>query len=163
MGTNIEALTRLHSKCDKNGIGGCWNWTSTFFSGKDLPYGQFWLNGKITGAHRASYALSVGEIPEGMHVLHRCNNSKCINPSHLYLGDHAQNMRDRDACGHTRKGEHRYNYRRFHELCDKTLELRSSGMTIANIKRQLGIGHGTYYRIRESLKEFPKGYFRGVY
>jgi hypothetical protein len=57
-------------------------------------YGQIRLNGKMEGAHRASWRLVNGSIPSGLHVLHRCDVPPCINPSHLFLGTQADNMAD---------------------------------------------------------------------
>lgn len=118
----------------------CWPWQGTIFSmkHKDLPYGQFWwgeINGKnkTISAHRASYLIHKGEIAVGLQVLHRCNNSVCINPDHLYLGTHENNMRDRDECGRTSKGTHRYNFLRTPELTNKVKEMRACKTKISDI------------------------------
>ena len=71
---------------------GCHEWRSTLH--RD-GYGKFWFDGQQAKAHRVSYLLNVGEIPNGEWVLHRCANGKCVNPDHLYLGDVKQNARDR--------------------------------------------------------------------
>lgn len=70
---------------------GCQIWTGCI--GRD-GYGQFRINGKIEGAHRASWMLANGPIPHGLHVLHHCDVPPCINPIHLFLGTHADNMAD---------------------------------------------------------------------
>jgi hypothetical protein len=57
-----------------------------------------------TNAHRIAYMIQHGSIPDGMSVLHKCDNDKCINHEHLKLGDHAENMADRDERGRTAKG-----------------------------------------------------------
>lgn len=73
---------------------GCWGWNG-FVDGKG--YGRLNVQGarpRSQGAHRASWVLHYGEIPQGMHVLHNCDNPICTNPEHLRLGTHAENMRD---------------------------------------------------------------------
>lgn len=83
---------------------GCWFWVASV--NKD-GYGQFWNAGSMHKAHRVSYFLEHGVEAGDQLVLHTCDNAACVNPAHLYLGDDAQNMRDRDARGRGRqpKGE----------------------------------------------------------
>lgn len=73
----------------------CWIWAA---STNHAGYGQFNVQCGDTGgcelAHRVVWKLYRGSIPEGMCVLHRCDNPPCVNPSHLFLGSHADNMRD---------------------------------------------------------------------
>jgi len=61
-------------------------------------------NNMSTSAHRIAYIIQHGSIPEGKSVLHKCDNAKCINHEHLKLGDHTENMVDRDERGRTAKG-----------------------------------------------------------
>ncbi len=71
---------------------GCWHWTAAA-----LPrgYGRFGLpNRKVALAHRMSYELYVGSIPDGMVVRHRCDTPSCVNPDHLELGTQADNVAD---------------------------------------------------------------------
>jgi len=62
-------------------------------------YGQIWREGKNWTVHRWVWRLAYGEIPEGMHVLHRCDNPPCFRLSHLFLGTMRDNMRDKTAKG----------------------------------------------------------------
>jgi len=79
---------------------GCWEWTASQARG---GYGQFTTSVKDGRtwyrAHRFSYTAHKGEIPEGMVVMHSCDNPCCVNPEHLSVGTHADNIRDRDAKG----------------------------------------------------------------
>ena len=74
---------------------GCWIWTGSSSNG----YGQIWDGAKYEGAHRISYILHKGEIPDldqyhGMCVCHTCDTSYCVNPDHLFLGTHKENIED---------------------------------------------------------------------
>lgn len=85
-------MKRFLDKVDKQ-FRGCWEWKATR-AGKLRHYGYFWINKKFQYAHRASYELYVGKIPKGKYVLHRCDNTICVRPSHLFLGTQKDNMRD---------------------------------------------------------------------
>lgn len=69
-------------------------------------YGLIWLTDrkKQIGSHRFAWAETNGPIPEGMHVLHTCDNPLCYNPDHLFLGTPADNMADKVAKGRQAKG-----------------------------------------------------------
>lgn len=76
---------------------GCHEWQSTLH--RD-GYGKIWVVDRQVQAHRVAYQLYKGEVPDGLLVLHICDNRKCVNPEHLYLGDAKQNTADKIArCG----------------------------------------------------------------
>ena len=69
---------------------GCWLWTAN----NNGRYGKMKINGKFISAHRVSYQLFNGPINDNL-VLHKCDNSFCVNPEHLYLGTVSDNQKDR--------------------------------------------------------------------
>ncbi len=95
----IEA--RFWPRVEKLGVDECWNWKA----GKDWDgYGLFFNNGKLEKAHRYSWRLKNGDIPDGMQILHKCDNPSCVNPSHLFSGTGADNMADKMAKGRHKLG-----------------------------------------------------------
>lgn len=88
---------RFWNKVDVGQVDECWEWLGAR-GGKG--YGYFHFRGQMVGAHRVSWMLcNQQEIPEGMHVLHRCDNMACVNPHHLWLGTNHDNVQDREAKG----------------------------------------------------------------
>jgi hypothetical protein len=86
---------RFWAKVDKTE--NCWLWTA---SRQSFGYGTFMLTkGKFARAHRFSWELHNGPIPEGLFVLHHCDVPWCVNPDHLYLGTNRDNARDRKERG----------------------------------------------------------------
>lgn len=73
------------------GMDECWEWQAN--KNKD-GYGLFYANYKSIFAHRFAYTITVEKIPLGLCVCHRCDNSACVNPDHLWLGSHVDNMDD---------------------------------------------------------------------
>jgi hypothetical protein len=89
--SGLPTAERFWGKVDRHGptpehaphLGPCWLWMGYRKSGKSDGYGRFYADGRISLAHRVSYALSIGQIPDGLTLDHLCRNRGCVNPCHL--------------------------------------------------------------------------------
>ena len=149
----MDSIQRFWSKVDKRGA--CWNWTaSRMVSG----YGVLKFRGRTCGAHRVAYELTHGPIPDGMVVMHSCDNPSCVNPAHLSLGTICDNMRDMYAKG--RRGP------RFAATAEIRKEARAHvvirlkeiatarGLSIPQLHRLTGIPEGTVRRLWKNEVNF---------
>lgn len=105
---------RFWKKVNKNGavireeLGCCWEWTAGIWA---RGYGAFYFRGGQIKSHRLVYLALIGSIPvETPFVLHKCDNRKCCNPDHLFLGTYATNMKDMGEKGRkvVQKGDDHY-------------------------------------------------------
>jgi hypothetical protein len=139
-------LQRFNAKWRLDKRSGCWNWTAST-AGKG--YGQFRIPGtrKNIYAHRLSYEIHKGPIPEGILVLHSCDNPRCVNPDHLSLGDSGDNLKDMAAKGRHLFGElnaqAKLTGRKVHAIHDAA----ARGSTQKQIAERFGVGQMTICRI----------------
>jgi hypothetical protein len=100
--SRADVLTRFERKCERIPMAGCWIWLGTV---SNMGHGRFMNgDGEVVGAHRVSYELFVGPIPDGAFICHKCDVPSCVNPSHLFAGTQADNMRDCAAKGRRARG-----------------------------------------------------------
>lgn len=125
---------------------GCWLWVGAVIN---VGYGKF-QKGKLMSAHRASYEIFCGDIPDGLHVLHKCDNPLCVNPAHLTLGTHADNMKDRQDRGRTFHPTGESHGRA--KLKEKdVLAIRSSNKTQAELARFYKVSPSLICQIKHNL------------
>ncbi len=95
---------RLAAHTEKSADSDCWLWTGAC---DQDGYGEIYADGRHERTHRLAYVLAHGAIPPGMFVLHSCDVPACVNPDHLRLGTHAENMLDMMARDRQSRGERR--------------------------------------------------------
>lgn len=125
----LEALSML------NEVSGCRLWQGAT-NKKDNGYGVLNVDGRVRYAHRLAWEEVNGPVPAGSHVCHKCDVRTCINPDHMFLGTHADNMADKVAKGRQSKGEEHYASRLTE---DDVREIRAAVSTIEKIGERYGV------------------------
>ena len=146
---------------------GCWLWQGAGggrYKYKDTNYIRpgviHWSQAEgLIPAHRAAWRLCIGEIPDGLFVLHHCDNPLCVNPKHLFLGTQSDNMHDMASKGRwgtspraigVDNGKAKLNE-------DDVAEIRCSTETLRALGEQYGVRHGVIWSIkhRKTWKHVP--------
>lgn len=123
----------------KRSVGGCLEWTGSRHV--QTHYGLFWRNGRNELAHRQAWLIFVGEIPEGLCVLHRCDNRRCVDVNHLFLGTRTDNHKDMVMKGRMVVPNLKLNP-------DIVREIRASGENQPTTARRFGVTQSTVSHIR---------------
>ena len=134
MTNSIDRILRMTDKTED-----CWIWRGCKQQGGK---GRIGWKGRLELVHRVIYQELVEPIPKGMHILHSCNNGSCINPAHLRLGTQSDNNRDRYRDG---------GYKIKPSYIPDIIEMRDSGMTLAEIATHYGVDQATiHYALKRS-------------
>ncbi len=140
MNVTPEIEARFWSYADSSGD--CWLWLGSKINGR---YGKFSVRRREFTAHRVSYRLANGSIPDGMHILHRCDNPACVNPSHLFAGTNQDNIADRVA-----KGRSNRQPKKVYTTIEQVKEIRTrhaSGEKSGQIAKSMSIPPNRVYSI----------------
>lgn len=127
---------------------GCLEWNGTVGA---RGYGQTMWKYKFYTVHRLSWVLNFGEIPDGLCVCHHCDNPLCFEPTHLFLGTHQDNSRDRDrkGRGNPPKGERNASAK----LTESDVrKIRSDPRRGCELADEYGLSRSTVSQIRHNLR-----------
>lgn len=148
-----SVIDRVFSRVDKpDGEDGCWNWTGAIVYG---GYGSVrdTFKRKTVRVHRVVYEHMIGPIPPGMQALHKCDNPKCCNPKHLFLGDHKANSDDKIEKGRDKnRGEQHHNCKLSSSDVQQIRWLLDSGATGRQVAEKFGVSEGTISVIKNNLR-----------
>lgn len=146
MPTSTPPFKRLLAGYAECPITGCWNWLGhTYPNG----YGVIKVFRKMISVHRYSYELHKGEIPEGMQILHQCDNKLCVNPDHMRVGTHSENMAEAAERGRMRSGSNhpmfgkKPSFERYKDQCRPVIVKGKQYRSMKEAERELGLGSGT--------------------
>ncbi len=136
-------MERFWSKTKRNESNGCLEWCAF-----TTEYGRFFYNGRSWLAHRVAWVITKGPIPEGMVVCHKCDNPKCVDVEHLFIGTPQDNVNDREMkgrnvvpkgelCGTSKLTEH------------QVIEIRNSDLNLIQAAKQYGVTPQAIWMVRK--------------
>jgi hypothetical protein len=141
-------VDRFWAKADRSaGPEGCWVWTGAAYR---EGYGSVkdHATRRTRRAHRVAWEIAHGDIPNGLWVLHKCDNPPCVNPAHLFLGTHADNMVDKFAKGRAVCGEQNRRAKLTEEGAREAFRLTQTGLSDGSVGELVGVSSSCVRHIR---------------
>lgn len=145
-------ISRFWRDVQRRGANECWPWVGQLGkpSRVNMLYGRFAMlsDGKTKSyrSHRFVWMLMRGPIPDGMNVLHRCDNTKCCNPEHLFLGSQHDNIEDMKRKNRQARGENNVKAK----LTEADVrEIRASTETTSALAKRYGVHYTTMVKVRD--------------
>lgn len=149
-------IKKYWNRVDKRGPKECWPWKASL---NTKGYGSIRWFKKGVNAHRVAWYLANGEIPDGLHCLHKCDNRACQNPSHLFLGTNLDNIADKVSKGRHRgaRGERSSTAKLTAERVYQILDRAAGGEKYSTIAKDFGVheGHISMIVTRRTWKHLP--------
>ncbi len=146
-------IARFWSKVNVKGFDECWEWTA---HRNNKGYGILGLQRDTFLATRVSWTIENGKIPDGMEILHSCDNPGCVNPKHLKSGTHKENIEDMFSKGRNKKGFiHRGEGHKLSKLSEKDIpiirKLFDEGISTHVIGKRFGVNSKTIWFIGKRI------------
>jgi hypothetical protein len=142
---NVSVRDRILAFSTLHETTGCWEWKLALTM---WGYGRMKYDGKTRGAHRMAYTAFIGPIPKGKIVCHKCDNRKCCNPDHLFLGTHQENSFDMVEKGRSLFGERHKLSKISDSEAIEIIRMIESGMKTKEITTIMGLKKGVVNGIR---------------
>lgn len=140
---NCPPWERFVANFKQRSIDECWEWHGAV--GRN-GYGRFAAYGRTGGAHRFSWHLYCGPIPAGLLVCHHCDNPKCVNPAHLFLGTQRDNIHDSVKKGRMKSNGHACRCLTTEQVA-QVRQFGQEGLNLRQIAVQFGVSRTTINRV----------------
>ncbi len=135
-----SAIDSFWERVDRKDNKSCWLWTG---ARQSKGYGVIIVNREYWLCSRFAWVITQGDIPDGLYVLHRCDNPPCCNPTHLFLGTQSHNINDAIS-----KGRHNPKGKYIASIAENVRQEYSlSGSSQEKVARKYGISQGTVWKI----------------
>lgn len=148
MSTPLNDKKTFDTRYDKK-ANGCWEWRGRVAGN---GYASFSYAKKIEYAHRMSYRFYKGEIPCGLLVCHTCDNRRCVNPDHLFLGTYKDNFADMRQKGRSLKGDKSHKAKFTDDTIFEALELHDFGVSMQQISLLYDMSMGYLYEVKHGTR-----------